>query len=136
MLRRGCDPGIARADMGDSSLENTAGPVVLVTRPEAQSAVLVEQLERQGLRALAMPMLALQALQDASGIATVKTRHSLLEDAEAGIFISTNAVSFGMAVIEDIGRKYRRDSVGMVLAQPLQPVLNVMVVAPARLPVR
>lgn len=76
-----------------------SSPAVLVTRPAGQADVLLAALERSGLRGIHQPMMTLQALPELPP----EQRQSLLDlDLyQHVIFISANAVQFGMARIDD-----------------------------------
>lgn len=72
---------------------------VLVTRPAGQGDALCKALAGRGWRAHPLPLLALQPL--ARLPAAERQRVLALAEFEHVIFISANAVRFGMAVIEN-----------------------------------
>lgn len=75
-------------------------PAVLVTRPEGQGDVLCASLAEAGFTAHQQPLLTLKALPQLSAA----SRQSLfdLDQYQHIIFISANAVRFGLPYIEDL----------------------------------
>lgn len=76
-----------------------AARAVLVTRPAGQGAALAQALERRGLRAVQQPLLELHALPELPA-----TRRRLvleLDQYQHVVFISSNAVRFGMDLVQD-----------------------------------
>ncbi|MEH6583069.1 MAG: uroporphyrinogen-III synthase [Halioglobus sp.] len=72
-----------------------AKPAVLVTRPEGQAAALCAGLEKRGFQAFSQPMLELVACEQ---LTQPQQRHiAELDLYQHIIFISGNAVQFGMA---------------------------------------
>lgn len=76
-----------------------AGRTVLVTRPAHQSAALVQAIEAAGGHAYAFPALAIEAVP----VADLSAALAQLRAADRVIFISPNAVQFGMAAIRSAG---------------------------------
>ena len=74
-------------------------PVVLVTRPESQAADLCAALSAAGYRVRSQPLLQLQALPELAPAQREQVMN--LDRYQHIIFISGNAVRFGMALIED-----------------------------------
>lgn len=72
---------------------------VLVTRPAGQGDALCEGINARGLRAHQLPLLALEPLAELP--AAERTRVLALDEFHHIIFISANAVRFGMEVIEN-----------------------------------
>ena len=72
---------------------------VLVTRPQGQQHALCQALEAQGFQAYHAPMLEILPLDEVS--AGVRQSVMALDSYQHIIFISTNAVRFGMDVIDD-----------------------------------
>ena len=72
---------------------------VLVTRPAGQGDVLCQGINARGFSAHQLPLLALEPLSQLP--ATERSRVLALDEFQHIIFISANAVRFGMAVIED-----------------------------------
>jgi uroporphyrinogen-III synthase len=77
---------------------------VLVTRPEGQAQPLIDGLEAMGLQALHLPMLRLVPVEPLP--AAAKQRVLDLERYQHLIFISANAVRFGLATIDDFWHQY------------------------------
>ena len=76
-----------------------AEPAVLVTRPAGQAAPLLDALTAAGFRAHHQPLLALAPLEELSA----QSRQALqeLDRYQHVIFISVNAVRFGLECIDD-----------------------------------
>ncbi|MEW6118752.1 MAG: uroporphyrinogen-III synthase [Pseudomonadota bacterium] len=72
-----------------------AGRTILVTRPAHQAAALAEAIRAAGGEALVFPALAVEAVPDLQPPAA----RAVLDAADAVIFISPNAVQFGMAAL-------------------------------------
>lgn len=72
---------------------------VLVTRPAGQGGALCEGINTRGFCAHQLPLLALEPLAELS--AAERTRVLALDEFRHIIFISANAVRFGMEVIEN-----------------------------------
>jgi len=92
---------------------------VVVTRPEHQSDGLVRLLEAEGARVIRFPVLAIAPPRD-EGPARVLARR--LAEFDIAVFISTNAVERGMALIRSVGGLppgLRLAAVGMASARAL-----------------
>lgn len=74
---------------------------VVVTRPAHQATVFQQQLTQQGARVLAFPLIAVQACKD---LRDANARLAHLADYNAAIFISSNAVRFGLALLNPAQR--------------------------------
>jgi uroporphyrinogen-III synthase len=78
----------------------TASPLrglsVLVTRPKAQAQSLVEQINQLGGRAILLPLLDIRAVENP---ALLHQQLAHLSDFDLAIFISPNAVQYGMEAI-------------------------------------
>lgn len=72
------------------------GLSVLVTRPQAQAQSLVKQINQLGGRAILLPLLAIRAVETP---ALLQQQLAHLSDFDLAIFISPNAVQYGMAAI-------------------------------------
>lgn len=72
---------------------------VLVTRPAGQGEALCQAITARGFRARQLPLLALEPLAELP--AGARARVLSLDEFRHIIFISANAVRFGMAVIEN-----------------------------------
>lgn len=77
---------------------------VLVTRPEGQAQPLIDGLQAMGLQGLHLPMLRLLPIVPLPALA--KQRVLDLERYQHLIFISANAVRFGLAAIDDYWPQY------------------------------
>ena len=96
-----------------------AGTVVLVTRPATQAASLCAGIESQGGIAIRAPMLAIQVLTSA----LQRERIALLANYAIIIFISRNAVDFGLKRLSQCGIQITRQhlfAVGNGTAQRLR----------------
>jgi uroporphyrinogen-III synthase len=72
------------------------GLSVLVTRPKAQAQSLVEQINQLGGRAILLPLLDIRAVENP---ALLHQQLAHLSDFDLAIFISPNAVQYGMEAI-------------------------------------
>ena len=99
-----------------------ADRAVLVTRPAGQADSLCRLLEQSGYRPLHCPMLELEALTGPEP--NNRARLQQLDEYQILIFVSANAVSFGMAWIEDYWLQFptgpRCLSVGQASAELLR----------------
>lgn len=77
-----------------------SGLTVLVTRPEHQAASLCRLIEQAGGQALRLPLLT---IHDTSNLPAVTERLARLGDYDLAIFISPNAVRYGVAAIHRAG---------------------------------
>lgn len=73
---------------------------VLVTRPTGQAQPLMAAIEQQGGTAFHFPLLAITALHDDNQLQACKQRLMALDLYQHVIFVSTNAVRFGMEWID------------------------------------
>ena len=73
---------------------------ILVTRPEGQADGLLAAIEAAGYRAYHYPVMAIQELEDAQHQQACKQQILALDEYQQVIFVSTNAVRFGMAWID------------------------------------
>lgn len=74
-------------------------PAILVTRPQGQADCLITALETDGWRVEHQPLLTLRALDSLQPQALQRVRD--LDQFDHIIFISANAVRFGMACVDD-----------------------------------
>ncbi|HKJ95523.1 MAG TPA: uroporphyrinogen-III synthase [Gammaproteobacteria bacterium] len=74
-----------------------AGCGVLVTRPHEQAAALCAGLEALGAHVVALPTIAVEPLTDT---ATRQRAHTLVPVADWLVFVSPNAVTSGLALLE------------------------------------
>jgi uroporphyrinogen-III synthase len=77
-----------------------AGLNIVVTRPREQSHGLMQSIERLGGKALFFPLLEIEPVPDAQAL---HERLAHLAQTDLLIFISPNAVRFGMAAIDAAG---------------------------------
>ena len=73
---------------------------IVVTRPREQAADLVRRIEHLGGKPLLFPLLEIMAVRDDQAL---REQISRLEQADLAIFISPNAVRYGMAAIRASG---------------------------------
>jgi uroporphyrinogen-III synthase len=73
------------------------GLSVVVTRPAHQAVMFQQQLLQHGGRVLAYPAIAVQAC---TNLHQITARLAQLPDYDAAIFISSNAVQFGLALLD------------------------------------
>ncbi len=74
---------------------------VFATRPEQQNSAWITQLERKGFEAVALPLLEIKSL-GAQYAASIKRRVFDLDHYHIIIFVSQNAVRFGMDWVDDL----------------------------------
>lgn len=78
----------------------SSSPAILVTRPEGQAAELLAAMQQHGLRGIHQPMLALHPL---TALSRPQRQYVLdLDSYQHVIFISANAVRYGLACIDDV----------------------------------
>jgi uroporphyrinogen-III synthase len=77
-----------------------AGLNIVVTRPREQAADLVQRIEQLGGKALLFPLLEIKAVRDDQAL---REQLSHLKQTDLAIFISPNAVRYGMAAIRASG---------------------------------
>lgn len=109
------------------------GLTVVVTRPEAQAARFRQLLAANGADVLALPLLEIRLPDDPAKVQRILAR---LSDYDAAIFISSNAVQYGLALLDDRQRKTLQSltlgAIGNKTAQALKAQgLSVQWVPPA-----
>lgn len=77
-----------------------AGLNIVVTRPREQAAELAKNIEKLGGTCIQFPLLAIAPLADEQQLHALLAR---LHEFQLAIFISPNAVRFGMAAIQNAG---------------------------------
>ncbi len=77
-----------------------AGLGVVVTRPAAQAAPMAARLEALGARVIRVPLLAVEAPADPAAARSVLSNASRFDLA---VFVSTNAVERGLAMLQEAG---------------------------------
>lgn len=83
-------------------MANLAGLKVLVTRPEDQAASLAKLIERAGGIALRFPLLAIAPVQEKPALLAQVAQ---MDECRLAIFISPNAVHYGMAAFHELARE-------------------------------
>ncbi|MYC59993.1 MAG: uroporphyrinogen-III synthase [Gammaproteobacteria bacterium] len=76
---------------------------VLVTRPAGQQQELIAAIEALGGKAISLPLLAVEPIRDAGAEARLREDISRLQDYDLLIFVSVNAVRFGVRRIAECG---------------------------------
>ncbi|MYE99755.1 MAG: uroporphyrinogen-III synthase [Gammaproteobacteria bacterium] len=76
---------------------------VLVTRPAGQQQELIAAIEALGGEAISLPLLAVEPIRDAGAEARLREDISRLQDYDLLIFVSVNAVRFGVRRIAESG---------------------------------
>lgn len=77
-----------------------AGLAIVVTRPQAQADALLQGIKRLGGTAIPFPLLEIKPVGDDAALRDITAR---LHEFQLAIFISPNAVHFGMAAIKNAG---------------------------------
>ncbi len=104
---------------------------IVVTRPRDQSAGLVRHIERLGGKALLFPLLEIEAVRDDQ---VLHEQISRLNQTDLAIFISPNAVRYGMAAIRassELPASLKIATVGQGSAKALRELGIDYVIAPA-----
>jgi len=78
-----------------------SGLTVLITRPSNQADSLLRAIESIGAKVLSLPLIEIQALDDARAIQDLKDKVLRLDSYQSLIFVSNNAVSYGGEVINN-----------------------------------
>ncbi|OIR01369.1 uroporphyrinogen-III synthase [mine drainage metagenome] len=79
-----------------------AGLNIVITRPREQALELARRMERLGARPLLFPLLEIEAVRDGRQL---REQISRLKQADLAIFISPNAVRYGMAAINSLAQR-------------------------------
>lgn len=74
---------------------------IVITRPEAQAAPWAAQLESLGFASARLNLLAITAVEDETKIRAIKNKILDFDLYQKVIFVSQNAVDYGMAWLED-----------------------------------
>jgi len=74
---------------------------IVITRPREQAAGLIQRIEQLGGKPLPFPLLEIGAVRDE---AALREQVSRLEQADLAVFISPNAVRYGMAAVLTAGK--------------------------------
>ncbi|OIR08927.1 uroporphyrinogen-III synthase [mine drainage metagenome] len=92
-----------------------AGLNVVVTRPREQAAELARRLEQLGANPLLFPLLEIEAVPDEQRLHEQLSR---LKQADIAIFISPNAVRYGMTAINSLSQRGITSDSADVVWQP------------------
>ncbi len=76
-------------------------PCIVITRPSAQAGVWAAELQALGFSSRCLPVLELRALQDEAQQQAIKNKILDFDLYQKVIFVSQNAVEFGMNWLED-----------------------------------
>lgn len=109
-----------------------AGLNIVVTRPREQARGLMQSIEQHGGNALSFPLLEIEPVPDAQALHEQLTH---LAQADLLIFISPNAVRFGMAAIKAAGglpSNVQVATVGQGSAKALRELGVAQVIVPAQ----
>jgi uroporphyrinogen-III synthase len=107
-----------------------AGLSIVITRPREQAAGLVQRIEQLGGKPLLFPLLEIAAVNDDC---TLREQISRLKQTDFAIFISPNAVRYGMEAIRasgDMPASLRIASVGQGSAKALRELGIKHIIAP------
>ena len=107
-----------------------AGLNIVITRPREQAAELARRIEQFGGKSLLFPLLEIKAVQDDQ---LLREQISRLKQTDLAIFISPNAVRYGMAAIRaagDIPASMQIAAVGQSSAKALNELGVARVIAP------
>src|SRR5487761_2763092 len=107
-----------------------AGLNIVVTRPREQAGVLQQRIEQLGGNVILFPLLEIEPVSDSS---MLEDKVARLSDIELAIFISPNAVRYGMAAVQSFGAlpaRLRVATVGQASAQALREAGVTGVIAP------
>ncbi len=108
-----------------------AGLNIVITRPREQAAELARRIEQFGGKPLLFPLLEIKAVHDDQ---LLREQISRLKQTDLAIFISPNAVRYGMAAIRaagDIPASMQIAAVGQSSAKALNELGVARVIAPA-----
>lgn len=78
-----------------------SGLIVLLTRPSIQVDNMRRAIESSGAEVLSLPLIEINALNDAQAIQDLKGKVLQLDSYQSLVFVSNNAVSFGGEVINN-----------------------------------
>ena len=107
-----------------------AGLNIVITRPHEQAAELARRIEQFGGKPLLFPLLEIKAVHDDQ---LLREQISRLKQTDLAIFISPNAVRYGMAAIRaagDIPASMQIAAVGQSSAKALNELGVARVIAP------
>ena len=107
-----------------------SGLKIVVTRPRDQAVQLIRRIEQAGGTALLFPLLDIAAVQDTQ---TLHEQISRLAQFDLAIFVSPNAVHYGVAAIRKMGElppELKIATIGQGSARALQELGIANVIAP------
>ncbi len=107
-----------------------AGLNIVITRPREQAAGLVKRIEQLGGKPLLFPLLEIEAVRDGQ---VLREQISHLKQTDLAIFISPNAVRYGMAALrasDGIPASLQIATVGQSSAKALHELGIAHVIAP------
>jgi uroporphyrinogen-III synthase len=107
-----------------------AGLNIVITRPREQAAGLAQRIEQLGGKPLLFPLLQIEAVRDDQAM---REQISHLQQTDLAIFISPNAVHYGMAAIRasgDLPAALKIATVGQGSAKALHELGVARVIAP------
>ena len=104
-----------------------AGRSIVVTRPREQAATLAQRITTLGGKVILFPLLEIEPVSDTRPLHELVAR---LSDFDLAIFISPNAVRYGMAAIETLPANLRVATIGSSSAQALRDAGAKEVISP------
>jgi len=107
-----------------------AGLKIVITRPREQTAQLVQRIEQAGGKALLFPLLEIAPAADPQKLRAIVSR---LSEFDLAIFISPNAVRYGMEAIRAEGSlptQLKIATIGQSSAQALRDLEIAKIIAP------
>ena len=105
-----------------------AGLTILITRPREQANGLAQSITRLGGRPLLFPLLEIAPASDTQALTTLAQN---LQFYDLLVFISPNAVKYGMAALNALPPNMRIAAVGQSSAQALRDLGVEKVIAPS-----
>ena len=108
------------------------GLSVLITRPEGQGQSLGEAISKLGGRPVFFPLLRITPVEDEKSLAQVRQRIQHLDSYDMAIFISSNAVKFGLEWIDQYWPQFPQGlkvfAIGPVTAATLKLALTTRII--------
>jgi len=100
---------------------------IVVTRPREQAAGLAQRIEQLGGKPVLFPLLEIASVGDAQGLRELAQHLSVYD---LLVFISPNAVKYGMAALGAVPDSVRIATIGQSSAQALRELGVAQVIAP------
>ena len=117
------------------SSDSLTGFHVLITRPTEQQQALRESIESHSGKALSLPLIEIQALQQADAIQAITDQIQQLGNYQILIFVSSNAAKFAGQLIADFWPQFPPGlstiAVGPATAKTLSLLLDVDIIQPS-----